>query len=76
MIFGQAVIAGLMQFVAKRFGAEWTEDQRIVVWPNVEQAGHVVNEYVRRLGAGWLGGRRDDRFSQPLYLDVRRRAGR
>ena len=65
-----------MQLVAKRLGTEWTEDQRTVARTNVEQTRHVVNEYVRRLGAGWLAGRRDGRFAQPLYLDVRRRAGR
>lgn len=65
-----------MQLVAKRLGAEWTEDQRTVARTNVEQTGHVVNEYVRRLRARWLAGRRDRRFPQPLDLDVRRRAGR
>ena len=52
-----------MQFVAKRLGAEWTEDQRTVAGTHVEQTGHVVDEYVRRLRGGRLGGRCDGRFA-------------
>lgn len=63
MASSQTVVAGQVQFVAKRFGVEWTEDQRTVAWTNVEQTGHVADEYVGRLDAGWFGGRRDGRFA-------------
>ena len=60
----QTVVAGQVQFVAKRFGVEWTEDERTVAWPNVEQTGHVVDEYVGRLAVGCkFGGRWDGRFA-------------